>query len=179
MSAQETSNGTGDQAQNPINKAAENIQQTANKAKESIQQTASQVGSEAQRVADNLQQTADKAKETVAQVSTDATHSAAEARRAMRESAYTVKETASTSLLNAAENIRREALKGGNEEVVRQAHQLARSMEKAALYLDSHTFEQIGTDAAEVVKENPWESLGVVFIIGLFLGMLFGGGNRD
>jgi ElaB/YqjD/DUF883 family membrane-anchored ribosome-binding protein len=97
----------------------------------------------------------------------------------MRESAYTVKETASNSLLTAAENIRREALKGGNEEVARQAHQLARNMEKAALYLDSHTFEQIGTDATEVVKANPWQSIGIVFIFGLVLGMLFGGGGRD
>lgn len=174
MSTQDTSNGTGD---NPLNKAAENVQHTVDKAKDTIQQAASQIGVEAQRAADNVQQTADKAKETVAQVGTDATRNAAEARRAMRESAYTVKETASNSLLTAAENIRREALKSGSDDVVRQAHQLARSMEKAALYLDGHTFEQIGTDAREVVKANPWESLGVVFIVGLILGMLFGGGG--
>jgi ElaB/YqjD/DUF883 family membrane-anchored ribosome-binding protein len=159
----ETPQSVGDRAQDTINKA-----------KETVQQVGSQLGNEAQRVAGNVQHTVkgaeDKVQQTVA--------NAAEARRAMRETAYTVKETASDSLLTAAENIRREALKSGSDDVVRQAHQLARSMEKAALYLDSHTFEQISTDATEVVKANPWESLGVVFILGLVLGMLFGG-NRD
>jgi ElaB/YqjD/DUF883 family membrane-anchored ribosome-binding protein len=144
---------------------SDNDQSAVEKAKAVIQQTAGKAG-------ENVQA-------RVAQVSTDAGRTTAEARRAMRESAYTVKEGASDSLIAAAENIRREALKSGNEEVVRQAHQLARSMEKAALYLDSHTFEQIGTDATEVVKANPWQSVGVVFIIGWLLGMLFGGNRRD
>ena len=76
----------------------------------------------------------------------------------------------------AAENIRREALKSGSDDVVRQAHQLARSMEKAALYLDSHTFDQISTDATEVVKANPWESLGIgggVIAILLVIGCVY------
>jgi ElaB/YqjD/DUF883 family membrane-anchored ribosome-binding protein len=120
----------------------------------------------------------DKAKETVTQVTTDAARSAAEARRAMRETAYTVKEAASDSLLTAAESIRREAVKSGSEDVVHQAHQLARNMEKAALYLDGHTFEQISQDATEVVRANPWQSVGVVFIVGLVVGALFGG-NKD
>jgi ElaB/YqjD/DUF883 family membrane-anchored ribosome-binding protein len=167
------SNNMGDEAQNPVNKA-----------KETIQQTAKEIADEAAKAAENAQQTIGKAREnvqhTVSQVGTDATRSAAEARRAMRESAYTVKETASDQLLTAAESIRREALKGGNEEVIRQAHTLARSMEKAALYLDGHTFEQIGQDATEVVKENPWQSVGIVFFFGLLMGLLFGGGgNRD
>jgi len=153
---------------------SDRAQDTINKAKDTVQQVSSQVSSEAQRLAGNVQQSVKgaeaKVQETVA--------SAAETRRAMRESAYTVKETASDSLLTAAEGIRREALKSGSDDVVRQAHQLARSMEKAALYLDSHTFEQISTDATDVVKANPWESLGLVFILGLVLGMMFGG-NRD
>ncbi len=61
---------------------------------------------------------------------------------------------------------------------MRQAHQLARSMEKAAVYLDGHTFEQIGSDATDVVKANPWQSVGIVFILGLLLGLLFRG-DRD
>ena len=47
----------------------------------------------------------------------------------------------------------------------------------AASHVDSHTFDQISQDATEIVKENPWQSVGVVFIVGLLLGMLFGGGR--
>jgi ElaB/YqjD/DUF883 family membrane-anchored ribosome-binding protein len=181
MTAQDSANSNhkGDEVQNSINKAKETIQQTA---KEISSEAAKAAEKAAENVQATVQATIEKAREnvqyTVAQVGTDASRSAAEARRAMRESAYTVKETASDQLLTAAESIRREALKGGNEEVIRQAHTLARSMEKAALYLDGHTFEQIGQDATEVVKENPWQSIGVVFILGLLFGMLFGG-NRD
>jgi ElaB/YqjD/DUF883 family membrane-anchored ribosome-binding protein len=146
-----------DQIQNTVNKAAETVQETIEKARETV--------------APQIQQ-------TFQQVGSDASHNADEARRMMKENAYTVKEAASDSLLTAAENIRREALKSGNEEIVRQAHQLSRNMEKAALYLDGHTFEQIGHDATEVVKSNPWQSVGVVFLLGLVFGMLFGG-NRD
>ncbi len=169
--------------QRAAKKAADNIQQGVEKAKESVQHAAAQVGADVQKTAEKLQTSANKAvdnvEQTVTQVSTDAARSAAEARRAMRESAYTVKESASDSLLNAAQNIRREALKSGSEDVVRQAHMLARNMEKAALYLDSHTFEQIGTDATEVVKQNPWESLGVAALFGLIIGLLLSGGRRD
>src|SRR5438876_639988 len=149
-----------DQIQESVEKAAENVQQTVNKAKESVQQAVSQVGTEAQKAAENVQQ-------TVAQASTEAWRGVSDASRNMREAAYGVKESASNSLLGAAESIRREAVKGGNDEVIRQAHKLARSMEKAAVYLDSHTFDQIGTDAAETVRENPWQALSLAFIIGL------------
>ena len=158
---------------NPVSSAeeaarqiSEQVQQVASKAKEAVQQTVSQVGSEAQKV-----------QQTVAHISTDAWRSVSEASRSMRESAYTVKETASNSLLGAAESIRREAVKGGNEETIRYAHQLARSMEKAAVYLDSHTFDQISDAAAAPIKENPWQSLGIAFIVGLILGLLLNVGR--
>lgn len=157
-------------AQDTGKNVTDQIQQGVEKAKDNIQQTMSQVGSEAQKTVENVQQ-------TVTQVSTEAWRNVAEANRSMRESAYTVKDTASDSLLKAAENIRREAVKGGNDEVIRQAHRLARGMEKAAVYLDSHTFEQIGSEAAETVKENPWQSLGIAFIIGLILGLLLNSGR--
>jgi ElaB/YqjD/DUF883 family membrane-anchored ribosome-binding protein len=160
-----------EQIQETVEKAAESVQQTVNKAKENVQQAVSQVGTEAQKAAENVQQ-------SVAQAGAEALRGVSDASRNMREAAYGVKESASNSLLSTAENIRREAVKGGNEEVIRQAHKLARSMEKAAVYLDSHTFDQIGVDAAETVRENPWQSLGIVFIIGLLLGLL-AGNNRD
>ncbi len=92
----------------------------------------------------------------------------------MRDSAYTSKEKASDALLSAAETLRREAIKGGNDAMIRQSQQLARGMEKAALYLDSHTLDQMSADASEAVKENVWQSIGIAFIVGLLLGILLG-----
>ncbi len=162
---QEAAKNAAGQVQQTINKAAESVQQTVSKARDGVQQTVTQVGAEAQKAAENVQQ-------TVAQVRTDAWRTAGETSRSMRESAYNVKETAANSLLSAAENIRREAVKGGNEDMIRQAHRLARSMEKAAVYLDSRTFDQIGEDATETVRDNPWKALSVAFILGLLIGLI-------
>jgi ElaB/YqjD/DUF883 family membrane-anchored ribosome-binding protein len=153
-------------AEEAARQITEQVQQVANKAKEAVQQTVSQVGTEAHKV-----------QQTVAHISTDAWRTVSEASRSMRETAYTVKETASNSLLSAAESIRREAVKGGNDETIRYAHQLARSMEKAAVYLDSHTFDQISEAAAAPIKQNPWQSLGIAFIVGMILGLLLNSGR--
>lgn len=135
------------------------------------------------KVAEQVQQTVGKTAgqvgQTAAQISTEAARSATEARRAMRESAYAVKESAANALLSAAENIRREAVNSGSEDVIRQAHQLSRGMEKAAVYLDSRTLDQIGEDATEVIKENPWQTLGITFLIGLIIGLIMRSGRRD
>ncbi len=152
-------------AQHKAAEVVSNVQHGVNKVTESVQQTAAQVGTQA--------------RETVTQVGADAARAAADTRRAMRENAYTAKEKASDSLLTAAETLRREALKGSSDEMIRQSQQLARGMEKAALYLDSHTLDQMGEDASEVVRENVWQSIGIVFILGLLLGLLLGGSRHD
>lgn len=117
-------------------------------------------------------------KETGATIGADATRAAADVRRVLRKNAETAKEKASDSLLNSAESIRKEALKSNNDEIVRQAQSLARSMEKAALYLDSRTLDQLGNDAQTTVKQNVWSTLGIVAAIGFLLGLLLGGGGR-
>lgn len=151
-------------------------QDSLNKAAANVQQTVSQVGAQAK---DTVNQVASQAKETANQVSSDASHAAADARRSMRDTAYTTKEKASDALLNAAEAMRQEALKGGSDEMIRQSQQLARGMEKAALYLDSHTLDQMGVDASETVRQNVWQTIGIVFVVGLLLGLLFGGSGRE
>jgi len=109
------------------------------------------------------------------QVSSEAAKAIADARKAMRSSAAIAKEKASDSLLTAADAIRAESLKHDNEELRNQAQTLARGMEKTALYLDSRTLDQMSSDATEVVKQNVWQTLGIVFVLGLLLGLIFGG----
>ncbi len=121
----------------------------------------------------------DKTQTTVSQVTGEAARSIHEIRRTMRQAAHNVKEAAANSLLSAAENIRLEAVKSGNSEAIQQAHQLARGMEKAAVYLDSHTLDQMGDDVAQSVSQNPWQWLAIVFVVGMLLGRMLGGGRRS
>ncbi len=119
-----------------------------------------------------------RARDAAESLSAEASRASADLRRTLRSNANGAKEKASDSLIHAAEAIRAEAAKSDNDEVMRQAGSFARSMEKAALYLDSRTLEQLGEDAKEVVRENVWPTLGVAVGIGFLLGLLFGGGRR-
>jgi len=101
-----------------------------------------------------------------------------EARRLMVENASIAKEKASDALLNAAQALRAEAERTNNEDLIHQAQHLAGGIEKTALYLDSRTLEQMGEDAAEVVRDNPLQTVGIVFFFGLILGLIFGGSGR-
>lgn len=119
-----------------------------------------------------------RARETGTQLSADASRSTAEMRRVLRQNAAVAKDKASDTLLSAAETIRSEALKSNHEEVIRQSRTMARGMEKAALYLDSRSLEQLGDDAREAVRENVWPTLGIVAALGFLVGLLIGGGRR-
>jgi len=134
------------------------------------------IAKEIQEAADHV---AKQVKETSAAIGADASRAATDVRHSLRKNAEIAKEKASDSLLNSAEAIRTEAQKSNNEEVVRQAQSLARSMEKAALYLDARTIDQLGNDAQTTVKQNVWSTLGIVAAIGFLLGLLLGGGGRN
>ncbi len=95
-----------------------------------------------------------------------------EIRRELRAKVDEAKDTMADHLLATAEQIRKQAMETGDDEVIRQASQMARSLEKAAVYLDSRTLEQIGEDATQVVRQNPWESILAAFGIGVFIGLL-------
>ena len=115
---------------------------------------------------------------TVQSAHTVAENTLAETRRAMVENASIAKDKASDALLNAAQVLRDEAMKTNNEDLVRQAQHLAGGIEKTALYLDSRTLDQMGEDAAAVVRSNPLQAMGVVLIFGLVLGLIVGGSGR-
>jgi ElaB/YqjD/DUF883 family membrane-anchored ribosome-binding protein len=141
-----------------------------------------QNGNTPEHLSENIQEAAEnvvkQVRETSAAISADASRAAADLRRSLRRNAESAKEKASDSLLNSADALRKEAQKSNNEEVLRQAEGLARSMTKAALYLDSRTLDQLGNDAQTTVKQNVWSTLGIVAAFGFLLGLLLGGGRK-
>jgi len=118
------------------------------------------------------ERTAEDIQHKAAKVGSEVSHTAAEARKTAEHGANNLKEGASDSLLAAAEKLRREAVRTGNSDLIHQAHHLARNMEKAAVYMDSHTFDQISNDASGIVRKNPWETLATAFVIGTIVGVL-------
>ncbi len=93
-----------------------------------------------------------------------------EARRSVLQRAHATKESAADQLIIAAERIRAEALRSDDEVAIRQAGQLARSLERAAVYLHGHTFDQMSGDATLMVRSKPWQAVMIAFLVGAIFG---------
>mgnify|MGYP000845672465 CR=1 FL=1 len=96
-----------------------------------------------------------------------------DARRAVLQRVYATKETAADQLISAAERIRAEAFRSGDDFTIRQAQQLSRSLERAAVYLHGHTIDQITGDATQAVQSKPWQAVAIAFMVGVIFGRSF------
>jgi uncharacterized tellurite resistance protein B-like protein len=96
-----------------------------------------------------------------------------DARRTVMQRAYNTKEGAADQLISAAERIRTEAFKFGDPDTIRQAQQMSRSLERAAVYLHGHTFDQMTGDATLVVRSKPWQAVMIAFLVGVIFGRSF------
>ena len=61
-------------------------------------------------------------------------------------------------------------LRSDDEVAIRQAGQLARSLERAAVYLHGHTFDQMSGDATLMVRSKPWQAVMIAFLVGAIFG---------
>jgi ElaB/YqjD/DUF883 family membrane-anchored ribosome-binding protein len=96
-----------------------------------------------------------------------------DARRTMMQQVYVTKESAADQLILAAERIRAEAFRTGDEIAIRQAQQLSRSLDRAAVYLHGHTFDQMTGDATQLVQSKPWQAVMIAFVLGIIFGRNF------
>jgi ElaB/YqjD/DUF883 family membrane-anchored ribosome-binding protein len=96
-----------------------------------------------------------------------------ELRRTLMQSAYATKETAADQLISAAERIRAEAYRTDDVYTIRQAQQLSRSLERTAIYLHGHTFDQMTGDARQYVQTKPWQAVMIAFLMGTIFGRMF------
>jgi ElaB/YqjD/DUF883 family membrane-anchored ribosome-binding protein len=96
-----------------------------------------------------------------------------DARRTVIQRVYATKDSAADQLIVAADRIRSEGFHSGDEVAIRQAQQLSRSLERAAVYLHSHTLDQMSGDATLRVQAKPWQAVAIAFLIGAIFGRSF------
>jgi hypothetical protein len=96
-----------------------------------------------------------------------------EARRNVVQRVYGMKDGAADQLIVAAERIRAEGFRSGDEYAIRQSQQLSRSLERAAVYLHSHTLDQITGDATLLVQSKPWQAVIIAFLVGVIFDRSF------
>ena len=93
--------------------------------------------------------------------------------REFRKRAEDVRQEVVKQLHSAADLIRKEAKERDADPTLKDnADKLARGLEKTASYLNSRNIDQLGGEATRVVSHNPWRSIGLVFVIGLIVGLL-------
>lgn len=93
--------------------------------------------------------------------------------REFRKRAEDVRQEVVKQLHSAADLIRKEAKERDADPALKDnADKLARGLEKTASYLNSRNIDQLGEEATSVVRHNPWRSIGLVFVIGLIVGLL-------
>lgn len=112
----------------------------------------------------------------------DAGKSLSELGREAQGRAKDVKKDMVKTLHTAAHTMRKEARDAGaSKDVRRQVDSVAKSFDRAAHYLNKHSYEDIGEDVVSGVRSNPWRLLAVIFVIGLVIGLLMrdNGGQDD
>ena len=116
----------------------------------------------------------------VEELTEDAARELREFGRQVRHKANDVKKDVVGRLYEAAETIRREAREGGsNKEAEAAADNVARGLERTAHYLSRHSVEDMGEDVERAVKRSPMRALGIAFVVGLVVGLLLRGSDRD
>lgn len=119
---------------------------------------------------------AEEIKDVVDQISSDAGELARELRQKADDARKGMVKTLNDSALTMREQLR-EA--GAGDEVVKAVDDIAKNFEKAASYLNNHSVDEIRQDATKTVKENSTLILAIVLIVGVIIGLMMRGSDRD
>jgi ElaB/YqjD/DUF883 family membrane-anchored ribosome-binding protein len=112
-------------------------------------------------------------------IAADAADSLRDLGRNAHSSADDVKKQAVRLLNEAADSIRHEARqRGASKDVRGGADDVARGLERAAHYLKRNSYEDMGEDMTKSVQRNPWRMLGIIFVVGVIVGLILRGDNE-
>lgn len=99
--------------------------------------------------------------------------------REARHKADAAKKDVVHKLYETAENIRKEVREAkAGDDATQTADKFAHGLEKAAHYLNRHSFDDLGEDVERAVKRNPLPMLGIVLMVGVILGLLLRGNDK-
>ncbi len=102
-----------------------------------------------------------------------------EAGRELRQKANDLRKDLVGQLNKAAAALRQEARDKSSDPSLHQSvDEAATGLEKAAVYLNNHSVEDMGAEAVQTVKQNPVQTMAIVFVVGLIIGLLLRGGKR-
>ena len=123
----------------------------------------------------------DTVSDTAEQIADDATKSFEELGREVHHHAENAKTDMVKTLYDAAKTLRKQAREtGAPHEVVERVDDVATGFEKAAGYLKRNSYGDIGEDAVKTAKTYPMQTMAIILVIGVMIGLLLrGGGSHD
>src|SRR5215475_3094523 len=84
------------------------------------------------------------------------------------------------TLYDSAKNLRKEARDAGaTDDVLHRVDDVATGFEKAATYLKRHSYEDMGEDAVKTVKRYPLQTMAILFVVGVVIGLLLRGDSSQ
>jgi hypothetical protein len=93
--------------------------------------------------------------------------------REVRHKANSAKKDVVGKLYDAAEGIRREVRESkASKDARRSADNVARGLEKAAHYINRHSFEDMGEDVEKLVRRPPVRIVLIALVVGVVLGLI-------
>lgn len=120
-------------------------------------------------IADKAEQVAEETNKNVAELGRELNHQAQNAKSEMVKSLY-----------DAAKLLRKQTREAGaSQDVQERVDDMAEGFEKAATYLKRNSYSDMGEDAVRTVKTYPLQTMAVIFVIGVFIGLLLRGGHSD
>ncbi|MEO8396014.1 MAG: hypothetical protein ABI700_23665 [Chloroflexota bacterium] len=122
----------------------------------------------------------DTVTDTAERVADDAAKSFEELGREVHHHAETAKTDMVKTLYDAAKTLRKQARDtGAPNEVVGRVDDVATGFEKAASYLKHNSYADIGEDAVHKAKANPMQTMAIMLVIGVIIGLILRGTNHD
>ncbi|MBL8134385.1 MAG: hypothetical protein JNL42_21160 [Anaerolineae bacterium] len=105
---------------------------------------------------------------------------ASELARELHHKADDVRKGMVKSLNESALKLREQARQGdAGADAQKTADEVAKQMERAASYLSTHSVEDIRKDAEQTVRKNSTLILAIVLIVGVVIGLILRGSDRD
>jgi ElaB/YqjD/DUF883 family membrane-anchored ribosome-binding protein len=114
--------------------------------------------------------------EEVERLADDASKTISELGREINHHAESAKTDMVKALYDAAKMLRKESrAAGAANDVQHRVDDVATSFEKAAGYLKRNSYREIGDDAVKTARRNPMQTMAIIFIIGVVIGLLLRG----
>ena len=115
-------------------------------------------------------------KQDAEKIADDVSKNVSEIGRELHHHAENAKSDMVKALYEAAKSLRKQTRDvGAAQDVQERVDDVAKGFEKAAGYLKHNSYSDMGEDAVHTVKRYPMQTIAIIFVVGVVIGLLMRG----